>query len=383
MKSELTIKHKKTNIKQSKSKSKSKDTAHNANNTNTNNDIKHKQIKNKITRKVVRQFEIDRVSKIAKLIPLFTKFYNKFSNDELIALKYYKGSGSYWQTQFLTNETKPREIYFPFSSYQENTFRKDIYGSTYNKYPMLNSFDIKDIPNYIKYNYEARIKILNDLDSIYNKPDCPRLSGDEILFRGMTLPISFKKYKAGDTIMFKNFISTTADRNVSERFSGGDVLFVLQELTNIPFLYMPNSKINKNTGVDYTKTMSKNIPFYDFSEYTLPRNLEFKINKIENGFVSPEQVSWVSWSRNKNNKTMSTFSKLNKLLKNKGIIDATNNTSGNIEDTIIEKEIFPRIKIYYCSFTKWHPREPIIYDTIMKDAKYVLDKDALSTWNKD
>ena len=101
MKSELTIKHKKTNIKQSKSNSKSKDTAHNAN--NTNNDIKHKQIKNKITRKVVRQFEIDRVSKIAKLIPLFTKFYNKFSNDELIALKYYKGSGSYWQTKFLTN----------------------------------------------------------------------------------------------------------------------------------------------------------------------------------------------------------------------------------------------------------------------------------------
>ena len=78
--------------------------------------------------------------------------------------------------------------------------------------------------------------------------------------------------------MFKNFISTTADRNVSERFSEGDVLFVLQELTNIPFLYMPNSKINKNTGVDYTKTMSKNIPFYDLSEYTLPRNLEFKIN---------------------------------------------------------------------------------------------------------
>ena len=106
---------------------------------------------------------------------------------------------------------------------------------------MLKSFDIKDIPNYIKHNYKARIKILNDLDSIYNKPDCPRLSGNEILFRGMNLPKTFKKYKAGDTFIFKNFISTTADRNIAEVFSNGGVLFVLQDLTNIPFLYMPNS----------------------------------------------------------------------------------------------------------------------------------------------
>ena len=246
---------------------------------------------------------------------------------------------------------------------------------------MLNSFDIKDIPNYIKNNYEARIKILNDLDSIYNKADCPRLSGNEILFRGMTLPKTFTKYKAGDTFIFKNFISTTADRNIAEVFSSGGVLFVLQDLTNIPFLYMPNSKINKNTGIDYSKKMSKNIPFMDLSEYTLPRNLEFKINKIEDGFVSPDQVIQFSRNRNKNKKNMSSFTKLNKLLKKKGIFNSTNEASGDTEDDIIEKEIFPKIKIYYCSFTKWHPREQLMYDTMMKDAKYVLDENALSTWN--
>ena len=143
---------------------------------------------------------------------------------------------------------------------------------------------------------------------------------------------------------------------------------------------MPNSKINKNTGIDYSKQMSKNRPFMDLSEYTLPRNLEFKINKIEDGFVSPEQVFQFLRHTNKNKKNMSSFNKLNKLLKKKGFFNSTNETSSNTEDDIIEKEIFPKLKIYYCSFSKWHPREPIIYDDIMKDAKFVLDDNALSTW---
>lgn len=362
--------------KSKKSKTKSSKFIHNA--------IKHKEIKRKITRKVARQFEIDRVSKIAKLIPQFTKFYNKVTNDELIALKYYKGYGSFWQTEFLTNEKNPREIYFPFHISQEQYFRRDIFGPNSKKYPMLKSFDIKDIPNYIKNNYEARIKILNDLDSIYNKTDCPRLSGNEILFRGMTLPKTFKKYKEGDTFTFKNFISTTADRSISEMYSRGGVLFILQDLTNIPFLYMPYSKINKYTGIDYSKYMGLESPYHDLSEYTLPRNLEFKIDKIEDGFVSPEHVFQFSWLRNKNKKNISTFTKLNKLLKQKGIIksvNTNNNTTNNTEENIIEKEIFPKMKLYYCSFTKWHPREPLNYDTMMKDAKYVLDEDALSSWN--
>ena len=207
LKSHTSKKSKSKKNKSKKSKSKSYKSIH--------NDIKFKKIKDKISRKEVRKYEIDRVKQITKIIPLFTKFYNKFTNDELIALKYYKVHGSYWQTKFLTNEKKPREIKFPFHIYEEQSFRHDVFGPNSKKYPMLKSFDIKDIPNYIKHNYQARIKILNDLDSIYNKPDCPRLSGNEILFRGMTLPKTFKKYKAGDTFIFKNFISTTADRNSS------------------------------------------------------------------------------------------------------------------------------------------------------------------------
>ena len=364
--------NKKQSIKQKSIKHKS---IHLSKNKSKNNDnSKYKSIKRKITRKDIRKYEVDRVSKIVKLIPQFTKFYNKFTNDELSALKYYKGPGSYFQTELLTNEKKPLEISFPFNIYEEQNFRKDVYGHGAQIYPMLKSFDIKDIPTYIENNYKGRIQILNNLDTIYNKPECPHLTGDEILFRGMNLPDSFKKYKEGDTFIFKNFISTTADRNIAEHFSDHDSLFVLQDLKNIPFLYMPSNKFSENTGIEYTKKMGKLIPYNDISEYTLPRNLEFKIDKIESGFINPVELSWNFYRQNKQ---ISNFYKLDKLLKKKGIVETP-----EVYNDIIEKEIFPKLKIYYCTFTKWHPRDPIVYETIMTDVKYVLDTNALSTWSQ-
>ena len=350
---------------------------------------KHSEIKRKITRKHVRQHEVERVDKIVTLIPKFIKFYNKFTKDELLALKYYKGYGSFFQTELLTNEKKPREIHFPFYVYDEQSFRRDVYSYGNTIYPMLKSFDIKDTPNYIENNYRARINILNDLDKIYIKPECPKLSGDEILFRGMNLPASWKKYKEGDSFTFKNFISTSADRNIAERFSSHDSMFILQGMKDIPFLYMPQNKFMDTTPIAYTKEMNKLMPFHDLSEYTLPRHLEFKIDKIEDGFISPQQAR--GWS-NKSIKNRLNFQKLDKLLSKKGIIENTNvktkvkdNTvnhkDNDSRETLIEKALFPHLKIFYCTFTQWKPREPLVYEDIMKDAKYVLDIGALNSWS--
>jgi hypothetical protein len=350
-----------------------------------------------VTRKHVRQHEIERVDKIVTLIPKFIKFYNKFTKDELLALKYYKGAGSFFQTELLTTEKKPREIHFPFPIFQEESFRRDVYSYGNTIYPMLKSFDIKDIPTYIENNYRARLNILNNLDSIYNKPECPKLDGNEILFRGMELPTSWKKYKEGDSFTFKNFISTSADRNIAERFSGHDSMFILQGIKDIPFLYMPQNKFMDSTPIAYTTEMNKLMPYHDLSEYTLPRHLEFKIDKIEDGFISPQQAR--GWS-SKSNKTRLNFQKLDKLLSKKGIIDKPNvdknkdtkdtknskdskdtKDTENNRQTIIEKALFPHLKIFYCTFTQWHPREPLVYEDIMKDAKYVLDTGALNTWS--
>ena len=351
-------------------------------------------IKRNITRKNVRQHEVKRVHKIMNVLPSVIKFYNTFSKKEIIALKYYKGYGSLFQTNLLTNNKKPRDIFFPFSLSEEESFRSDIFGSISinNEYPMLQSFDIKDIPNYIKNNYKLRIAILNDLDAIYNKPKCPLLTGNEILFRGMRMPDSFKKLKTGDTFTFKNFISTTFDRHIAEFFSDGDSLFIFNNIINIPFLYMPGNKIYADNAKDYTKELGKLTPYSDYSEYTLPRNLEFKIYKIENGFTN------ILNTKNKTN-TPNIYNLLNLLQKNKKIQNtdspnsskfstslnsSTSETSSEAPraSNIIENNIYKKIKIYYCEFIKWHPRELINYENIMNGANFILDKEALKTWQE-
>ena len=351
-------------------------------------------IKRNITRKNVRQHEVKRVHKIMNVLLSVIKFYNTFSKKEIIALKYYKGYGSLFQTNLLTNNKKPRDIFFPFSLNEEESFRSDIFGSISinNEYPMLQSFDIKDIPNYIKNNYKLRIAILNDLDAIYNKPKCPLLTGNEILFRGMRMPDSFKKLKTGDTFTFKNFISTTFDRHIAEFFSDGESLFIFNNIINIPFLYMPGNKIYADNAKDYTKELGKLTPYSDYSEYTLPRNLEFKIYKIENGFTN------ILNTKNKTN-TPNIYNLLNLLQKNKKIQNtdspnsskfstslnsSTSETSSEAPraSNIIENNIYKKIKIYYCEFIKWHPRELINYENIMNGANFILDKEALKTWQE-
>ena len=351
-------------------------------------------IKRNITRKNVRQHEVKRVHKIMNVLPSVIKFYNTFSKKEIIALKYYKGYGSLFQTNLLTNNKKQRDIFFPFSLNEEESFRSDIFGSISinNEYPMLQSFDIKDIPNYIKNNYKLRIAILNDLDAIYNKPKCPLLTGNEILFRGMRMPDSFKKLKTGDTFTFKNFISTTFDRHIAEFFSDGESLFIFNNIINIPFLYMPGNKIYADNAKDYTKELGKITPYSDYSEYTLPRNLEFKIYKIENGFTN------ILNTKNKTN-TPNIYNLLNLLQKNKKIQNtdspnsskfstslnsSTSETSSEAPraSNIIENNIYKKIKIYYCEFIKWHPRELINYENIMNGANFILDKEALKTWQE-
>lgn len=372
MKSKKNKKINKTKLKIHKSSESSK-SSHTSHKLSLNTKNRLRAIKDRITRKDVRKYEVERVGKIINIYPKFVKFYNKLSNDEIIAIKYYKGSGSNFQTQLLTNEDKQREISFPFDMIDEKMFRKDVYGEGSELYPMLKSFDMKDIPNYIENNYKARIELFNRLDNIYNKPDCPHLTGEEILFRGMTAPPSLKKCKAGDSFLFKNFISSSADRNVAESYSGGDTLLIFSGMKDIPFIYIPNSKFMGSGNKKYTKFMGNINIFRDFSEHTLPRNLEFKIDKIEDAMIT-----WPSFkNKNNNNNKYATLSSLKKVLKRKGLI----NSSPEEQKDTIEQTIYSKFKIYYCSFLKWHPREIINYEDIMKDAKFILDKEALNTWS--
>lgn len=349
-----------------------------------------KTVKARITRKSQRKFDIERIGKIVDILPKFVKFYNKLTPNDIMAIKYYKGYGSSFQSQLLADhrgenkDDNKREFTFPFNSFVEVRFREDISPYTNELLPFIKSFDIKELPKYIETSYKARITLLNRLDKIYDKQECPRLTGDEILFRGMEINSLIKKLKVGDTYLFKNFISTTLDRQVAENFSGGDCLFVLMGLKDIPFIYMPNSKGYGKQ--DFSKFMIAQMPFNDSSEYTLPRNLEFKIERIEKKPINTEMFDMFDM------KNANTFAKLQKVLKKQGYLDNKENTNDISGDKIttkpskqelIEQHIYQQVTFYYCTFHNWHARPPIVYEEITKNAKFVLDKQALDSWSRE
>ncbi len=153
-------------------------------------------------------------------------------------------------------------------------------------------------------------------------------------------------------------------------------------MKDVPFIYMPHNKPTVSSGIEYTKSLKTLNILNDLSECTLPRNLEFKINKIEEGIVSPIQARIMSHSMNmRKNKTIYKYNKLENVLKRKGLIDSKEDKTDD-KNKLIEDKIFPKIKIYYCSFLQWQPRQELIYENLMKDVKYVLDKDALDSWSE-
>jgi len=319
-----------------------------------------------ITLKEIRAHDVTRASKILRLVPKFIAFYKKLDPMQIAALKYYKGPGSYFQSNLLadysnTKKVEKRELPFPFYKNMDTMFYRDILGKE--KMNAIYEVELPAAANFDKYidqSYGKRVELLNHLDSVYDRPDCPKLTGDEILFRGMSeVSAAITKLKPGDTYLFKNFISTTIDRKVSENFSGGDCVFVLTGLKDIPFVYMPGRK--QHDDEPYTTFLSKISLTWDLSEITLPRNLEFEITSIEHRNINS------GWRMEDN----VTIGKLLKTLKNSGMAN---------EEDIVESALFPKGLFIFAQFKSWLPHEPLDFAKIKKDAKFVLNKAALASW---
>lgn len=337
-------------------------------------------ITKKISLKYYRKQAVERVSKVTNILPQFIKFIKKLSPDQIAALKYYKGPGSFFQTDIIINHNntdeaekqtknmdmgpfskKTHELSFPFAKRADEMLQQDILGTKVSlQYPLWLP-NMTNIPSYINNSYGIRIKLLNILDTIFKHPDCPKLKPNTILFRGMSDVPNKKKIKAGEPFEFKNFISTTYDRLVAERFSDGGYVFVLTGFNDVPCVYTPNIK---RSADDYESTVFRTNANYDLSELTLPRGLEFKIDKVELRPVS-DVLNSLSEPRYKN---------LITALKKQGL------TSGDV-DNKIEDTIFNKVTFVYCTFVKWNPGTEINFKKIKATAKFVLDTRALSTWD--
>lgn len=347
-------------------------------NNNTISPPKKSSITRKVSLKYYRAQAVERTSKVMNVLPQFIKFIKKLTPDQVAALKYYKGPGSFFQTDLLINHNataenekapkiKTHELSFPFEKDEDELLQEDILGTKVSlQYPLWLP-NMTNIPSYINNSYGIRIKLLNILDTVFSHPECPKLTPNTILFRGMSVVPDKKKIKAGETFEFKNFISTTYDRLVAERFSRDGYVFVLTGFTDVPCVYTPNLK---GISDNYAQTITVAHVSDDLSELTLPRGLEFKIDKVEQRHTSNSRNMFMWGNRaSKSGK----YKQLLSALKKQGLTPDDVNTT--IEDTLYSKVTF-----VYCSFVKWTPAAPIEFKKIKKTAKFVLNTYALSSW---
>ena len=293
-------------------------------------------------------------NKTYKLIKMFTnikqfnEFYKKLNAEEKDALQNYKQFGYIILNQYLYNETiknlKFNDLLF------NNSIKKHFSNNTKDLFSFKN-IDISNIPKFVEFYVNKNIiNKINVIDKIFTKDDISKLNGSEILFRGTRGHTgTTDKSKIGDEVIFKNFLSSSTEKEVSMNFSSyadkKDIccMYVLSGLKNIPYIYLPWSIQGK------LKKILINNSEYDEFEYLLPRNLKFKITNITKGIKDS----------NFNSLKKLTFEQLENLLKKKNL-DKMNNT--DIEN-IIEK-IFNKIKFIHLEYIEQLPIvqvQPYIY----------------------
>lgn len=226
-------------------------------------------------------------SKILYILLEFDNFYNTLPQKQRLSLGFYKGVGSRLQKEIaLYNRPIKLEYpsdgllhYYKLSDKQVND--RDI------------DFDIGELKGKIEADINNSVDLFNSMCEIFKNTKCPKLTDNVILYRGNTYnPIIEQNFIEGKTYTFPNIISTTINRDTAETYSFDwkynfnnydnnkklGYLFVLYNLHDIPYLFMP-SRANLSKNSPYNNVVLKSNTY----EYTLPRELQVKIEKIENG----------------------------------------------------------------------------------------------------
>ena len=304
-------------------------------------------------RKIDRFRKYDSTKKILKThsnIIKFLKFYKNISKIEKDTIQIYKGFAYIGINKYLYNNYKLKEL--SINEWDFNNTIKNLYSNDTKNLFNFKNINIEKLPEYIElYINNTIIKHITILDKLFINKDIPKLNGKEVLFRGRSGDTyTTSKSKIGDTLIFNSFISSSTNIDVSKNFINHKInkknvvccLYVLNGLKDIPYIYIPWS-VHKN---QMKSKISSSI--YDEFEYLLPRNLKFKIKKIET--ILDDNISYT---------TQITFEKLNKILeKTKANTKANTKAKANSDNNILKK-INNKIKIYHLDFVEHLPVEPL------------------------
>ena len=302
-------------------------------------------------RKIDRFRKYDSTKKVLKThsnIIKFLKFYKNISKIEKDTIQIYKGIAYIGINKYLYNNHKLKEL--SINEWDFNNTIKNLYSNDTKNLFNFKNINIEKLPEYIElYINNTIIKHITILDKLFINKYIPKLNGKEVLFRGTSGDTyTTSKSKIGDTLIFNSFTSSSTNIDVSKNFINHKInkknvvccLYVLNGLKDIPYIYIPWS-VHKN---QMKSRISSSI--YDEFEYLLPRNLKFKIKKIET--ILDDNISY-------------TFAKLNKILKKTKANTPANtkaNTKANSDNNILKK-INNKIKIYHLDFVEHLPVEPL------------------------
>jgi hypothetical protein len=313
-------------------------------NTNTKSitNTKTKKTQKKPSNHVIKPY--NNTTKILQTydnIKKFKTFYKTISKIDKQTIIDYKGTNYISINQYLYNNNKIKELYieeWPFG----NTI-KDMFSNNTKELFDYKNIKIENIPKYVElYVNKYIINKINILDKIFTNKEISKLTGNEILYRGTTGNTNTSiKCKIGDTLIFNAFSSTSTNFGTSRQFIGNlfknknknyvhCCLYILYGLKDVPYIYVPSQDIiNKNIKSKISKSL------YDEFEYLLPRNLKFRIKKIDN--MIDTQLSYSNPLK---------FENLNKIIK-------------HTKHNDIYKKINSKIKVYHIEFIEQLPILPL------------------------
>jgi hypothetical protein len=293
--------------------------------------------------------DTNKVVKMYLNINKFKKFYKNLNASERKIIHFYKTWGYENMNRFLYSGYKLDKLIFPdYMGFFQEDQKKNIpkYIQKFMNYK-TKQFIPKYIPEFITtFMNKLVINRISEIDQLFYNPNVPKLNGSELLYRGTNGDIiTNENTKIGDELIFKNYTSTSSNKFVSLNFTNTKTnnsnhsccLFILYNLKNIPYIYLPWYDVYKNKNIN-----NSDIKFADDDEfeYLLPRNLKFEISNITTGLPVNNTKSYAN----------KTFKQIKKTMKKINIKHLEQNSLDNKDYEKIIPELFKDIKVYHLKF---------------------------------
>lgn len=238
-----------------------------------------KKSKTSKTSKKIDKIKYSKTQKIKLLYKNYNdynKFYKSLNTEEKNILKLYKLDGYRVINEFLISDCIIKEhIIYNLEEFKFNVINTLFHNANINEKLLLKTnftLTMENIKYYVNmYINNNVIRPINVIDNIFNSKYIAKLKNDIVLYRGIRYNKGItKNLKIGDELIFKNFLSTSLFKNVSEIFAGvNGCIFIFSNMENIAYVFLH--------GIDTKNAYAQDLLFRAEGEYLLPRNLKFKI----------------------------------------------------------------------------------------------------------